>query len=200
MAKAIIDKANSLVPGKKVTMLITSHAHTDHIDAIRAAVAEGLTIISRRENYLIIHDMIAHQAPDYPDALSRHPMPLKFIPVDDHLRLQDSLMTVDVYWARTNSHMADGLFAYAPQQQILSDADVAFAASDYQPWADDFQDSLDYYKIKVKEVLPVHFPPQTYAQTIAFIKHGVQGLRQRCDANKAADIPWFGCPVLTNRY
>jgi glyoxylase-like metal-dependent hydrolase (beta-lactamase superfamily II) len=200
MAKAIIEKAKTLVPGKVPTMLITSHAHTDHIDGIRVAVAEGLTVISRRENELIIHDMIAHPAPDYPDELSMHPMPLKFIPVDEHLRLSDSMMTVDVYWARTNSHMADGLFAYAPAQKIMSDADIAFAAIDYQPWADNYLDDLEYYKLDVREVLPIHFPPMTHEQTIEFIKQGVQGLRERCAQQQAAHVPIPGCPVLTHRY
>jgi glyoxylase-like metal-dependent hydrolase (beta-lactamase superfamily II) len=200
MAKAIIDKAKTLVPGKVPTMLITSHAHTDHIDGIRVAVAEGLAVISRRENELIMHDMIAHQAPDYPDELSLHPMPLKFVPVDEHLRLSDKMMTVDVYWARTNSHMADGLFAYAPAQKVLSDADVAFAAFDYQPWADDYMDDLAYYKLDVKEVLPVHFPPTTQEQTIEFIKGGVKRFRERCAADKDLGIPTFGCPVQTRRY
>jgi hypothetical protein len=89
--------------------------------------------------------------------------------------------------------MADGLFAYAPAQEVMSDADIAFAARDYQPWADDFQDCLDHYHIQVKEVLPVHFPPHTYAETVAFIKEGAKGLRERCAADKAAGIPWFGC-------
>ncbi len=200
MAKAIIDTARTLVPGKVPTMLITSHAHTDHIDGIRVAVAEGLAVISRRENELIIRDMATHPAPDFPDALSLHPMPLKFIPVDEHLRLSDPTMTVDVYWARANSHMADGLFAYAPAQKVLSDADVAFAARDYQPWADNYMDDIDYYKLDVREVLPIHFPPMTQQQTIEFIKAGVQGLRERCARQQTLDVPIPGCPVLTHRY
>jgi len=200
MAKAIIDTAKTLVPGKVPTMLITSHAHTDHIDGIRVAVAEGLAVIARRENELIIHDMTSHLAPDFPDALSQHPMPLKFIPVDEHLRLSDSMMTVDVYWARTNSHMADGLFAYAPAQKVLSDADVAFAARDYQPWADNYMDDIEYYKLDVREVLPIHFPPMTQQQTIDFIRAGVQGLRERCARQQTLEVPIPGCPVLTHRY
>ena len=200
MAKAIIDTAKTLVPGKVPTMLITSHAHTDHIDGIRVAVAEGLAVIARRENELIIHDMISHRAPDFPDVLSLHPMPLKFIPVDEHLRLSDPMMTVDVYWARANSHMADGLFAYAPAQKVLSDADVAFAAREYQPWADNYMDDVEYYKLDVREVLPIHFPPMTQQQTIEFIKGGVQGLRERCARQQTLEVPIPGCPVLTHRY
>ncbi len=200
MAKAIIDFAKTLVPGKVPTAVITSHAHTDHIDGIRVAVAEGLSVISRRENELIIRDMIAHQAPDYPDELSEHPKPLKFVPVDEHLRLQDPSMIVDVYWARTNSHMADGLFAYAPGAKVMAEADIATAARDYQPWADNYMDDIDYYKINVETLLPVHFPPMKQADVIEFIKGGVERFRARCAAEIARGVAYQGCPVLTKRY
>jgi hypothetical protein len=52
----------------------------------------------------------------------------------------------------------------------------------------------------VREVLPVHFPPMTHAQTLEFIKGGVQRLRERCAQQQAADLPIVGCPVLTHRY
>jgi glyoxylase-like metal-dependent hydrolase (beta-lactamase superfamily II) len=200
MAKSIIEFAKTLVPGKVPTAVITSHAHTDHIDGIRVAVAEGLSVISRRENELIIRDMIAHQAPDYPDALSEHPQPLKFVPVDEHLRLQDPTMIVDVYWARTNSHMADGLFAYAPGAKVMAEADIATAARDYQPWADNYMDDLEHYKIDVETLLPVHFPPMKQADVIEFIKGGVERFRARCAAEIARGVAYQGCPVLTKRY
>ena len=46
-AKAVIDHARTLVPGKPVTHLIISHHHFDHTAGFREAVAEGLTIIQR---------------------------------------------------------------------------------------------------------------------------------------------------------
>jgi glyoxylase-like metal-dependent hydrolase (beta-lactamase superfamily II) len=200
MAKAIIDFAKTLAPGKVPTMLITSHAHPDHIDGIRVAVAEGLSIISRRENELIMRDMINHPTPDFPDVLSRNPKPLKFIPVDEHLRLADKSMIVDVYWARTNSHMADGLFAYVPSAKVIAEADIATAARDYQPWADNYMDNIEYYKLDVETLLPVHFRPMKQAEVIEFIKGGVERFRERCATEAARDTPYVGCPVITRRY
>ena len=163
-------------------------------------MAEGLAVISRRENELIIRDMVNHPTPDFPDVLSNHPKPLKFIPVDEHLRLADKSMTVDVYWARTNSHMADGLFAYAPAAKVMAEADIATAARDYQPWADDYLDVIETYKLDVETLLPVHFKPMKQADVLEFIKGGVQRMRERCAADAAKGIPLFGCPVQTRRY
>jgi hypothetical protein len=86
--RAILDVVNALVPGKRVTQVIQTHHHFDHSAGLRAAVAEGLTIISRRGNEGIFREMVARPAKLFPDALGRSPRPLKFIPVDDHLKLR----------------------------------------------------------------------------------------------------------------
>jgi glyoxylase-like metal-dependent hydrolase (beta-lactamase superfamily II) len=201
MAEALIQAARQISPGKPVTQVITSHAHSDHIAGIRVAVAEGLEIISRRGNEGIIRDMVTHPAPDYPDILSQHPQPLKFIPVDEHLRLSDSTLTVDVYWDRMNPHMADGLFAYVPSAKAFVEADLATAARTYQYWPDNFEDNIEHYKLDVETVLPVHFgTPMTKAETIEFIKGGVERARARCVEETAKGNVHIGCPVISHRY
>jgi hypothetical protein len=78
-----------------------------------------LTVISRRGNEGIFREMAAHAGPDFPDDLAKSPRPLKFMPVDEKLRLSDDTMTLDVLWARNNIHMADAIFAYAPAQRVI---------------------------------------------------------------------------------
>jgi glyoxylase-like metal-dependent hydrolase (beta-lactamase superfamily II) len=201
MAQALIDAAKTLVPGKVPTQLITSHHHSDHLAGIRIAVANGLTVITRRGNEGIIRDMAGHPAGDYPDALSLHPQPVKFMLVDEHLRLSDKTNTVDVYWAGANTHMADGLFAYVPAAKAMVEADIATAAFDYQYWPDNFEDLIEYYKLDVATLLPVHFgTPMTRAAANDFIRAGVVRARARCDAEQARGMFHFGCPVTSRRY
>jgi hypothetical protein len=47
-ARALIDKAQSVVPGKRVTEVIISHHHFDHTGGLRQAIASGLTIIAQK--------------------------------------------------------------------------------------------------------------------------------------------------------
>src|SRR5262249_40006163 len=115
-AKSVIAYVRTLAPGKPVTQLIVSHHHFDHTARLRQPRAEGLTVISQRGNESIFREMTSHPAPDFPDDLAKSKKPLKFMPVDERLRLSDDAMTLDVLWARNNIHMAHAVFAYAPAQ------------------------------------------------------------------------------------
>ena len=205
-AKANIAYARTLAPGKPVTQLIVSHAHFDHVAGVRQAVAEGLTIISRRGNEGIFREMATHPAPDFPDDLAKSPKPLKFMPVDERLRLSDDTMTLDVLWARNNIHMADAVFAYAPAQKVAIEGDIATASYDYQFWPDNFRDLIEYYKLDVEKISPVHSVWREHPNVLSMeqvdelIKGGTERARQRCASELAKGNYFPGCPVWSKRY
>jgi hypothetical protein len=203
-AQATLDFARTMVPGKPVTQLIVSHNHFDHANGIRNAVAEGITIISRRANEGILREQVEHAAPDFPDSLASHPKPMKFIPVDEHLKLADKSMTVDVYWSRNSIHTADSVFAYAPAAKVVAEADMATAAYDYQFWPDNYLDAIEYYKLDVAFLSPVHavWEPDVLpeAKVLQLIKDGVGRARARCASELAKGNYFPGCPVQSKRY
>jgi hypothetical protein len=203
-AQATLDFANAMVPGKRVTQLIVSHNHFDHSNGIRQAVAEGITVISRRANEDILREQVSHADPDYPDELAQHPRPMKFVPVDEHLRLADQAMTVDVYWSRNSTHTADSVFAYAPSAKVVAEGDMATAAYDYQFWPDNYMDAVEYYKLDVEFLSPVHavWQPDVLpqAKVLEMIKGGVERTRARCAAERAKGNYFPGCPVQSRRY
>jgi glyoxylase-like metal-dependent hydrolase (beta-lactamase superfamily II) len=205
-AKAVIDHARSLVPGKPVTQLIISHHHFDHTAGFRAAVAEGLTIFQRPLSGVIFREMATHAAPDFPDDLAKNPKPLKFTPVDEHVRLSDDTQTVDVYWGRNNGHMADVLFAYVPSEKLLIEGDMVSAAFDWQHWPDTFRDSITRYKLDVQRISPVHSVLRdspdvlTYQQAEELLKGGTERARQHCAAELAKGNYWPGCPIQSKYY
>jgi hypothetical protein len=59
----VVQQAHQLVPGKRATQVIWSHHHFDHSSGLRQAVAEGLTVISRRDNGVIFSEMTSRRAP-----------------------------------------------------------------------------------------------------------------------------------------
>jgi len=198
--QGILKAVNSLVPGKRVTQVIQTHHHFDHSAGLRAAVAEGLTIISRRGNEGIFREMVARPARLFPDALGKNPKPLKFIPVDDHLKLKDSTNEVDIYHIVGNYHMADGVIAHIPAANLLVEADLTTQEWDFNWWGDSLMNNIEYRKIKVDTNLSVHAQkPYPLAEVVAAIERQVRNTQAFC--RKAAEAQFFqpGCPVQYDR-
>ena len=205
-AKAVLDYARSLVPGKPITHLIASHNHFDHTAGLRQAVAEGLTIIQRPGSEPQFREMAEHAAPEFQDDLAKAPKPFKFQAVEERLRLSDDTMTLDVYWGRNNGHMADVVFAYAPAQKVLMEGDMVTAAYDWQHWPDTFNESVEYYKLDVEKISPVHAVDRehpdvlTYEQAQTLLKGGTQRAREHCAEMLAKANYWPGCPIQSKYY
>src|SRR5690606_27132853 len=156
---ARIDAANALVPGKEVTAVIVSHHHFDHTAGLRAAVSRGLSVISHRGNEGIIREMIERPAVVYPDALAMSPHDLQFIPVDEHLVLEDGTRRLDVYHVVSHSHMANAVFAYLPEERIMMEGDLGDEAWTWHWWAGAMSANIEAYGIDPVRNVAVHGPP-----------------------------------------
>jgi glyoxylase-like metal-dependent hydrolase (beta-lactamase superfamily II) len=198
--QAILKAANGLVPGKRVTQVIQTHHHFDHSVGLRAAVAEGLTVISRRGNEGIFREMVGRPARLFPDALGRNPKPLKFIPVDDHLKLKDATNEIDIYHIVGNYHMADGVIVHVPASNLLVEADLTTQDWDFNWWGDSLMNNIEYRKIKVDTNLAVHAQkPFPLPEVVSAIERQVRNTQAFC--RRAAEAQFFqpGCPIQYNR-
>ncbi|HET9194166.1 MAG TPA: MBL fold metallo-hydrolase [Vicinamibacterales bacterium] len=198
--QGILKAVNSLVPGKRVTQVIQTHHHFDHSAGLRAAVAEGLTIVSRRGNEGIFREMVARPARLFPDALGKNPRPLKFIPVDDHLELKDSTNEIDIYHIVGNYHMADGVIVHVPAANLLVEADLTTQEWDFNWWGDSLMNNIEFRKIRVDTNLSVHAQkPYPLAEVVAAIERQVRNTQAFC--RRAAEGQFFqpGCPMQYDR-
>jgi glyoxylase-like metal-dependent hydrolase (beta-lactamase superfamily II) len=196
----ILKAVNALVPGKRVTQVIQTHHHFDHSAGLRAAVAEELTIISRRGNEGIFREMVARPAKQFPDALGKNPKPLKFTPVDDHLKLKDSTNEIDIYHIVGNYHMADGVIVHVPAANLLVEADLTTQEWDFNWWGDSLMNNIEHRKITVATNLSVHAQkPYPLAEVVAAIERQVRNTQAFC--RRAAEAQFFqpGCPMQYNR-
>ena len=68
----VIEAVKKLVPGKPIRYVINSHHHFDHAGGLRAAAAEGATIITQAENKPYFDRVFATPARSFPTS-SRNP-------------------------------------------------------------------------------------------------------------------------------
>jgi flavorubredoxin len=164
-SKAVIDKARTLST-KPLTHVIVSHHHFDHSGGLRTAVAEGLTIITYRGNVDFFKDLVARQHTIAPDALAKHPQPLKIEPVDDQLTLKDNTLEVRLFHLKDNPREGTNLFAYVPRDRILVQADLYDSSWLQHPWWDNVVMNLRQRQVEVDRDVPVHGAVQSYPEMV----------------------------------
>jgi hypothetical protein len=167
--RAVIDTARSLRPEKPLTHVIVSHHHFDHSGGLRSAVAEGLTVITYRDNVELFKELIARKHSLVPDALERNPKPLKIEAVDDEMTLKDNAMEVRLYHLKENPREGTNLFAYVPRDRMIVQADMYDSGWIRHPWGDNFAYNAGLRKLNIAMDVPVHGDVQTYDEVLRTI-------------------------------
>jgi glyoxylase-like metal-dependent hydrolase (beta-lactamase superfamily II) len=192
---ARIDAADKLVRGKRITAVIVGHQHEDHAGGLRAAVSRGLTIIAQRRTRAFFEEWVSRPAVHFPDELAKHPQPLKFMPVDEHLVLEDSKHRLDVYHAVGDFHMSDALIAYLPKEKIVMEGDFTDETWAFNWWAGALRANMELYHLDPVTDIPVHGTVGTIDQKMKVTNEQVEAAQKFCADNAARGGYPFGCPV-----
>lgn len=163
---AVIAKARELSPQKPLRAVINTHHHFDHAGGLRAAMSEGLAIITHRGNAAFVRDLGQRRHHITDDALSRQhpPRPPAIEPVATKRTITDSTRTVEIHHIRGNRHASTMLMVYLPEERLLIEADAynppAPNVTNPPPavFAPNLVENIDRLGLQVERIVPIHGP------------------------------------------
>ncbi len=155
---AVIERARELQPDKPLQYVVNTHHHFGHSAGIRAAVSEGLTVITHEVNRSFVEDLVARQHSIVPDALARNPQPLTIETVtgDEPYELTDGRRTLQIYRIVDDLHSDGIVMAYLPAERILIEVDAYSPTSREAPFAEALLRNIEDRGLRVNTILPLH--------------------------------------------
>ena len=142
--------------------MINTHHHFDHSTGIRAAMSEGLTVITHAGNRGFFDDLAHRRFTILPDAFAKTPNPPTIETVSDRLTLSDDTRRVDVYGVRGSLHSASMLIVHLPAERLLIEADLFTPPAPNvttptpQPFALNLLDNIGRLNLLVDRIVPIH--------------------------------------------
>ena len=129
---SLIPKAIAEVTDKRITHLIYSHAHSDHIGGAKALGGRPVMIAHTETNRLLARQNDPNR-------------PLATVTFDNTYRLSVGSQVLELSY-HGNAHLPGNIFIYAPKQRVLMAVDVIFPG--WMPWRrfGDAQDVPGYFE------------------------------------------------------
>ena len=159
---AVIAKARELRPNKPLRYAVNTHHHFDHSGGVRAAISEGLTIVTHAGNVAFVRDVARRRHTLQPDALSRARKTPTVVAVGDKRVFQDRSRTVELYHVRGSPHTSTMVVAYLPTERILVQADAYNPPAPNQPpppgfpFAKNLVENVERLGLRVERVAALH--------------------------------------------
>lgn len=155
-ALAVFASARETVKAKPLTQLVTTHHHFDHTAGMRAAIAEGLTIITHAGNQEWVDAMARRAHTLQPDRLAKNVSRLNVETVDDAREFKDQSMDVWLYHVAGNPHSDTMLMAYIPRDRLLVEVDAFSPGAAVNPYAANLLENIRTRNLKVDKIVPLH--------------------------------------------
>ena len=164
---AVLAKARSLRSEKPLTHVVNTHHHFDHSGGIRAAISEGLTVVTHKGNAAFFQTVAGRPHTIAPDALAKNPKPLKLETVGDALEMADATRTLVLYPLAGNGHSDTMVMAFLPKERLLVEVDLYSPGSAVQPYAARLLDAIRARQLQVDRIVPLHGTVATFDELVS---------------------------------
>jgi glyoxylase-like metal-dependent hydrolase (beta-lactamase superfamily II) len=162
---AVIQRARTLSPKKPLRAAINTHHHFDHAGGIRAAISEGLTVITHEQNKPFLDSLAVRRHSMGQDALARKQLAARIDGVGEKRVIRDATRTVELYHITGSPHSKSMLIVYLPKEKMLIEADLysppatppaAGAPPPSYPFARNLLENIGTLGLDVETIVPIH--------------------------------------------
>ena len=145
------------MPAKPLRYLVNTHHHFDHSGGVRAAVAEGLTVITHEINRAFYESMVARPHTVMADHLAQKSAPLMMETVtgDEKFELRDGNRVMEIHRLKNDTHNNGSLVVYLPAERLLIEADV-YSPPRGGPTAANLLEQIKAMGLRVNRIAPIH--------------------------------------------
>jgi len=171
---AVIAEAKRLIPSKPVKYVVNTHSHIDHSSGLRAAVAEGATILTHQVNKPYLEKTLSIPHTLNPDKAQQNGKKPIVEAVGEKKVLTDGTHVVELYHMQSFGHHDGMLLAYLPKEKILVEADAynpqpttATPPNPPSPYTLSLLDNIRRLKLDVQRIIPIHYPADNRVVTMA---------------------------------
>jgi glyoxylase-like metal-dependent hydrolase (beta-lactamase superfamily II) len=172
--QAVIAEAKRLIPNKPVKYVVNTHSHVDHSSGLRAAVAEGATILTHQSNKAYLEKILSAPHTLNPDKAQDNGRKPIVEAVGEKKVLTDGTHVVELYHMQRFGHHDGMLLVYLPKEKVLLEADGynpqpanATAPNPPSPFTLSLLENIRRLKLDVQRIVPVHYPADNRVVTMA---------------------------------
>lgn len=163
---AVIKAVKDTIPNKPIRYVVATHHHFDHSGGLRAAAAEGATIVVPEMSKTYFEQAYATPHTLNPDSLAKSGKQAKFESYsgDKHV-LTDGTRTVEIHMIKNNIHADGFVVIYLPKEKIAMLADAFSPRSPapitqmpafVNPSTANLLDNMVRLKLDVDTIVPMH--------------------------------------------